>query len=173
MADPDPSSPETGLIIDVEVESSRWSDTLEHPEEVCRAAAASALAGVDDAPEIPALSVLLSDDETIAGLNSQFRGKDVPTNVLSFPAGDTYPDGTVMLGDIAVAHETVAREAADAGIAIEDHLRHMIVHGTLHLLGFDHQDDDEAQTMETLEVQVLATMGVANPYADAPLEAEQ
>lgn len=170
MADPEPSSPDTDLILDIDIECPGWSASIDDPEALCRQAARSALAGVGDVPDYSALSILLSDDETIAGLNTQFRGKDGPTNVLSFPAGDVYPDGVVMLGDIAIAFETVEREAAASGIAVGDHLVHMVVHGTLHLLGYDHQSDAEADDMESLETRVLAGLGIADPYAEANAE---
>ena len=170
MAGPEPSSPETDVAIDISIECVGWSAVVKDPDECCRSAARSALAVATALPDLPALSVLLGDDEAIAALNSQFRGKAGPTNVLSFPAGDAYPDGVVMLGDIAVARETVEREAASAGISVADHLSHMIVHGTLHLLGFDHQSDAQAEEMESLEVKVLSGMGIANPYAEPGAE---
>jgi probable rRNA maturation factor len=109
--------------------------------------------------------VALSDDATVRELNARYRGKDKPTNVLSFPAlegfGAAEPQS---LGDIVLAQETVEREAAEQGIAAAHHLQHLVVHGLLHLLGFDHETDEEAQEMEGIEVEVLATLGIPNPY---------
>lgn len=166
MADPEPSSPDTDLSLDIAIECPGWSDSVTNPEERCREAVLASIAAVEGVSTQPALSILLSDDETIAALNTQFRDKQGPTNVLSFPAGDVYPDGTEMLGDIAVAHETVEREAEAARVSVGDHLSHMIVHGTLHLLGFDHQVDPEADEMEALETLILKSLGIADPYAE-------
>lgn len=164
MAAPDTSS---SFSPDIVVACPKWSESVDDPEALCSKAAAAALYAANDAPASVTLSVLLTDDEEITALNSQFRGKDNATNVLSFPAGDVYPDGSVMLGDIAVAYQTVASEAQTGGIDIAAHLTHMIVHGTLHLLGYDHETDDEAEEMEALESRVLGGLGVADPYAES------
>ena len=136
--------------------------------------AVSALAQV--APELanPRLSVslLLTSDAEVHALNRQWRQRDKPTNVLSFPmlAREELlalvPDGPPeLLGDVALAYETCAREAADKGIPLEDHAVHLIVHGLLHLAGHDHElGDDEAEAMEALETKALALMGIADPY---------
>lgn len=110
--------------------------------------------------------VALSDDATVRSLNARFRGKDKPTNVLSFPALERF-DGAVpqSLGDVVLAQETVEREAAEQGVAASHHLQHLVVHGLLHLLGFDHETDDEAQEMEGIEIEVLSTLGIPNPYS--------
>jgi probable rRNA maturation factor len=109
------------------------------------------------------VAILLTGDEAVATLNRNFRGKDGPTNVLSFPAAGRADNH---LGDIALAAGVVAREAEARGIAVEDHLRHLIVHGFLHLQGYDHQQDDEAEHMEDLERRALARLGVSDPYAE-------
>ncbi|WP_088347701.1 MULTISPECIES: rRNA maturation RNase YbeY [Rhodomicrobium] len=116
------------------------------------------------------VSFLLDSDEAIAALNAQYRGLDKPTNVLSFPAGDL-PEGAIMpegeappLGDIVIAYETVLREAAEEAKPPLDHLAHLSVHGLLHLAGFDHETDDEAEEMEALEREILADLGVPDPY---------
>jgi probable rRNA maturation factor len=122
------------------------------------------------------LGVELAGDAAVQLLNSQYRGKDKPTNVLSFPAYEglaeirSLPSGEapILLGDIILAYETVAREAKDQGKPFLDHLRHLAVHGTLHLLGFDHETDDEAEEMEASERRILATIGVADPYLSGP-----
>ncbi|WP_052464086.1 rRNA maturation RNase YbeY [Methyloceanibacter caenitepidi] len=127
------------------------------------------------------VTVVLTDDAEIRDLNRTWRGKDEPTNVLSFPSGDmpdaagAFDDDTqdgapVLLGDIVIALETTAAEAAEKAIPLSDHVSHLVVHGALHLLGFDHLDDTEAEQMEDLERQALASLGIADPYADdAPI----
>lgn len=120
------------------------------------------------------ISVRLTDDADVQVLNRDYRGKDKPTNVLSFPMVPpdllatlaNTDDGEVLLGDLAIARETVEQEAAKKGIAMTDHLTHLVVHGTLHLLGYDHIDDAEAIQMESLEKQILASLGIADPYQD-------
>ncbi|HEX7970330.1 MAG TPA: rRNA maturation RNase YbeY, partial [Stellaceae bacterium] len=104
--------------------------------------------------------------ELVRALNRQWRGKDVPTNVLSFPAlGATPPPGAPrLLGDVVLAFETVAAEAAAQDKPLADHLRHLVIHGVLHLLGFDHESDADAQRMEASEIAILAGLGVPDPY---------
>ncbi|MFM5885749.1 MAG: rRNA maturation RNase YbeY [Novosphingobium sp.] len=138
--------------------------------------AATALARV--APELanPRLtaSLLFADDAEVHALNREWRGKDKPTNVLSFPMLERAellalaPDGPPeLLGDIALALETCAREAADKGLSLEHHAAHLIVHGLLHLAGYDHETSpDEARVMEQLEIKALALLGIADPYGD-------
>jgi len=117
------------------------------------------------------LAVMLTDDTGIRTLNNNWRGIDKPTNVLSFPAlqptgprGDD--DAPRMLGDIAIAYETMRREADDEGKPFEHHLSHLTVHGFLHLIGYDHETDGEAEEMEALETEILAHLGIPDPYAD-------
>ena len=137
-------------------------------EGLARRAVEAALAVAGEAPRSPAeLSLLLTDDAAVRELNRTWRGLDKPTNVLSFPgSGRASPDGVFHLGDIALAHETVAAEAAGEGKSLADHLTHLIVHGTLHLLGHDHERDADAETMEALEIEALARLGIADPYRD-------
>lgn len=113
------------------------------------------------------IDVLLTSDAEMQILNKQWRGKDKTTNVLSFPSPDMpVPEGEVAhLGDIVLAWGAVAREAQDAGITLADHLTHLVVHGTLHLLGLDHEDDADADMMEKKETEILAGIGLADPYA--------
>ena len=130
---------------------------------------ASVLAEMDDPPRLAEVSLVLCDDAFIRTLNKTWRGKDKPTNVLSFPAAFVpgLDAGPLMLGDVVVAFETSASEAADGGLSLRDHLAHLIVHGLSHLLGFDHEDDGDAATMERLESRALATLGIASPYGGA------
>lgn len=109
-------------------------------------------------------TILLTDDAEMRALNRTWRGKDEPTNVLSFPASDS-PREDGALGDLAIAYETAKAEADQAGIPLSDHVSHLVVHGVLHLLGFDHLDDAEADKMEDLEREALASLGIADPYA--------
>lgn len=111
------------------------------------------------------VSFLFGDDARIRDLNRQFRGKDQPTNVLSFPGPEPL-ESALFLGDIALAFETIGCEAREQGKSLQDHSRHMIVHGFLHLLGYDHEDDAEADEMEAVEIRVLRALGVENPYRD-------
>jgi probable rRNA maturation factor len=119
-------------------------------------------------------SLLFTSDDEVHELNREWRGKDKPTNVLSFPMLEREdllalaPEGPPeMLGDLALAHETCAREAAEKGISLDDHAAHLIVHGLLHLAGHDHVDSDEqAEAMEALEIAALAKLGIADPYGD-------
>ena len=119
------------------------------------------------------ISFRLTGDDEVRTLNAQFRHKDKPTNVLSFPmiqpdlietVSQNSDDGEVLLGDIVLAHGVCAREAGERGISVENHATHLMVHGTLHLLGYDHMGDDEAEHMEAIEIDALAALGIADPY---------
>ncbi|MGQ9366261.1 rRNA maturation RNase YbeY [Azospirillum sp. ST 5-10] len=151
-------------------EAGAWPEDAEWlAERACLAALAAAWDG--DGPA--ELSLVLADDALVHRLNRDYRGKDKPTNVLSFAlteaeGPDPDPGAPTLLGDVVLAWETVAGEAAEQGKALGDHLAHLVVHGTLHLLGYDHEDDAEADEMERREVEVLAGLGVADPYAGAP-----
>jgi len=117
-----------------------------------------------------ALAIMLTDDSGIRTLNNNWRGIDKATNVLSFPAlqppAGAPSDAPRMLGDIAIAYETMRREADEEHKPFDHHLSHLAVHGFLHLIGFDHENDDEAEEMEALETQILAHLGIPDPYAD-------
>jgi probable rRNA maturation factor len=156
------------IAIDILVESEAWQ-ALPEAEDVARRAIAFAAASTDENRWRNAeLSVLFCDDATIAVLNGQWRGQEKPTNVLSFPAlplRGAAPPGRAPLGDIAIAYETLVREAVESGKTASAHLAHLAVHGFLHLVGYDHQIDDEAERMERLERDILARIGVADPYA--------
>jgi probable rRNA maturation factor len=146
------------VSVDVEVEARAWTELLPDAEALARAAAEAALHGSDGPQDV---SVLLADDGAVQELNARFRGKDAPTNVLSFPAA---PSAAPHLGDVALAWGVCAREAQAQGKPLAHHLQHLVVHGVLHLLGFDHEAEREAEEMEALERVVLARLGVDDPY---------
>jgi probable rRNA maturation factor len=114
------------------------------------------------------VSLVFTNDAAIREINAEWREQDKPTNVLSFPAFPLAPGGKPgpMLGDIILAEETLRREALDLGVAFEDHLTHLLVHGFLHLFGYDHMTEEEAAVMEGLEIRILAELGLENPYGD-------
>jgi probable rRNA maturation factor len=154
------------LTIEVSIHSERWQTPCSNAEVLAEKAVRAALAAADvRGPAI--MGVILTDDAEQRRLNRDYRGKDASTNVLSFPIGDGVPGGgPVMLGDVVLAFETAAREANEQQKPLADHLRHLVVHGVLHLLGFDHETDAEAAVMETREREILAGLGVPDPYRD-------
>ncbi|MEQ8605102.1 MAG: rRNA maturation RNase YbeY [Marivibrio sp.] len=164
---PDAAAPIAPLEADVLPESDGWPDWA---VAVVKAAAAAAYAdaALADPPPPAQVAVLLADDAALRRLNREYRGQDAPTNVLSFPNDDEPPDGEpLFLGDMALAWETLAREAAAMGKSDRDHATHLVVHGMLHLMGMDHEDDDEAAEMEALEIEILARrFGIENPYEE-------
>jgi probable rRNA maturation factor len=123
-----------------------------------------------EAPGTAVVDITLTDDDEQHALNRTWRGKDAPTNVLAFPAADPAtpvpPGAPLLLGDVVLAFETVGREAAEQDKTLADHLRHLVVHGVLHLLGYDHENATEAAIMETREIAILSELGVSNPYRD-------
>lgn len=147
------------LNVTVTLQEKRWKAVLkpycETVEDVCK----SALRATKFAKKRTALelAVVLADDKTIRGLNRDFRGIDKATNVLSFP-------GEEHVGDIILAYDTVTREAKEQKKSIRHHALHLLVHGTLHLAGYDHIRDKDAASMETLEIKILKSLGVSNPY---------
>ena len=159
-------------------EATPWPDDLDWQARAGEAAAAALAltpyAALADAAPLVEVAIRLTDDDEVQALNRDFRGKDKPTNVLSFPqvqpdlleTMSNSDDGEILLGDIVLARETCVREAEEKGIAIVDHATHLIVHGALHLVGYDHMDDASAAAMEALEVKALASLGIANPYAE-------
>jgi probable rRNA maturation factor len=157
-------------ITEVLVVADCWLTEPDAEAVIQRAVAAAAeltRAGLDEAE----LAVMLTDDAGIRTLNLNWRGIDKPTNVLSFPAlpptGASGPDDAPrMLGDIAIAYETTRQEADDEQKPFDHHLSHLAVHGFLHLIGYDHEKDDEAEKMESLEQEILAQLGIPDPYAD-------
>jgi len=117
------------------------------------------------------VSLCLADDAALRALNAHWRGTDKPTNVLSFPSAPSDRVGqSSTLGDIALAYETLAREAEDLGVPLADHYRHLLAHGFLHLIGYDHETDAEAERMEALETRILGRLGAADPYARAVVD---
>lgn len=140
--------------LNIVLEAGEWEETLPDSQSL----AEKALEFIEGE-----LSLVLADDAFIQDLNHQFRGKNMPTNVLSFPSDDE--DG--YLGDVIVALETLEREAKEQGKSLAHHFTHMVIHGALHLQGYDHEDDAEAEEMENKEIQMLAEVGIANPYETA------
>jgi len=178
----------SNVEIIVSVEEGGWEDELPDVADLCLRAAHAALARAEGVPAGPAeLSVVLADDAVVHELNRQYRGQDKPTNVLSFavfadaedeegpPAGaegelhtECLAEGDgppILLGDVILAFETCVREAREQCKPFPDHLTHLVIHGVLHLLGYDHIDDSEADAMERLETEILAGLGIDDPYA--------
>lgn len=161
-------------LIDCVLEDDRWADLQAQADTACAATLTHLNLPADDFE----ISLLGCDDARIAELNADFRAKPTPTNVLSWPSDEraAEEDGAMPdlpeasnpmdaeLGDIAIAFETCAREAAEQGKPMSDHVTHLLVHGTLHLLGFDHIRPKDAALMEGLEVEILASLGIADPY---------
>jgi probable rRNA maturation factor len=161
---------EIALDADEEWDSSRsWDRLVRRAAEA--AIAESAYPDVADSDRPVELSVSLSGNDQVRELNAKWRGNDKPTNVLSFPMADerdltkaNVDGGELLLGDIILAHGVCQAEAAEKGVTVEQHATHLVVHGTLHLLGYDHHDDRDAADMEAREVRALARLGIANPY---------
>ena len=162
---------EVALEADAEWDSSRsWDELAREAAEA--AIAESGFPQLATSKRLVELSVRLAGDEEVRGLNAKWRGKDKPTNVLSFPLANAddlkaanIVAGELLLGDIVLAHGVCAAEAADKGVSVQEHATHLVVHGTLHLLGYDHQDDETAAEMESREVRALARLGISDPYA--------
>lgn len=160
------------LDIQIAVEADGWQneDELEALSGRVLEAAAAFLASEEKQPfpsAPPEVSLVFSDDAQVQEINAEWRGQDKPTNVLSFPAFPLIPGGKPgpMLGDIIIARETVEREAIDLDKSFDEHLTHLMVHGFLHLFGYDHMETDEAERMESIETRILATLGLSDPYA--------
>jgi probable rRNA maturation factor len=163
------------MTLEIALDSDEEWDSSRSWEQLARTAAAAAIAE-SAFPELAEersveISVTLTGDEQVRALNAQWRGKDKPTNVLSFPMADerdlgraNLAEAELLLGDIILARGVCAAEAAEKGVSVEDHAAHLLVHGTLHLLGYDHHNDGEAEDMEAREVRALARIGIANPY---------
>jgi probable rRNA maturation factor len=151
----------SGPAIDVIVDSPRWKRHPAAARLVRRAVTTAAPA----AARTCELAVMLTDDKSIRALNRQWRGKNAATNVLSFPAASGGRPAAGLLGDIVIAYETTAAQSRAEGKPFEHHLVHLVVHGFLHLLGYDHESDGEAEEMERLERRILARLDVPDPYA--------
>ena len=162
------------LEIDVTVAEPEWNASFLDVEAIAKRAMTITLELVDLPRKIKdralEVSVVLANDDLLHVLNREYRNMDKPTNVLSFAtldSDDPVPDeGPYPLGDIILSYQTIDREANEQGKFFKDHFTHMIVHGTLHLVGYDHQTEDEATHMETLEIRILEKMNIQNPYMD-------
>ena len=161
------------LTLEIDIESP-WPETTDWEALAARAAGALSVVAPELAKECLSASMIFTSDEEVQVLNAEWRGKDKPTNVLSFPMLeredllDLPDDGPPeMLGDIALAFETCAREAEEKGITLQDHASHLIIHGLLHLAGLDHEiSDEDARALEILDIKALALIGIADPYGD-------
>jgi probable rRNA maturation factor len=175
MADPGPSSARPPrLEMEIVRRAELWDAIPLSDERLALAAEAAFMAAPPPKAGRFEATLVLAGDEDMRTLNRTWRGKDAATNVLSFPAGATVGEGCdesfgepCPLGDVVLAGETVLQEAALEGIAVADHVCHLVVHGMLHLLGHDHERDDAAEMMEALETKVLASLGIADPYGQA------
>lgn len=167
------------MTMDLTLEDPRWTSVTLN--QLANRATTTTLTHLKLHPEMCEFTLLACNDARIADLNDTFRDKPTPTNVLSWPATDLSADqpgaapdppkpdftGEIALGDIAIAWETCAREATDGAIPLNDHVTHLIVHGLLHLLGYDHIRDPDATLMERLEGEILGKLGITNPYSGA------
>ena len=154
------------MSVSIDIDDDAWAK-VPGLEDLARRAVAVALAGAGLDTAKCETAILFTDDDTMAGINAEWRGKANPTNVLSFPAPEDLPvpaGEEKPLGDIVLASGVVASEAAEQGKTLPDHTAHLIVHGVLHLVGFDHEDDAEAEKMERLEIETLKGLGISNPY---------
>lgn len=158
----EPEQPDSIIDIAVAVSDPAWELAVPDAERLCVESALAVLRAVAKPAE---LSIVLSSDADVRVLNRDYRGKDKATNVLSFPSGlSSDLSGTDMLGDVILAFETVSMEADRDGKSLASHLRHLVVHGILHLLGYDHETEEEASEMERREVEILAGFGISDPY---------
>lgn len=163
----------TSPTVEVSIQDPQWEQLQGNINKIINATITTTLSqailpreALDKALEI---SIVLANDDLVHILNREYRDKDKPTNVLTFATLDSdepITEGPLNLGDVILAYETVRVEATDQGKFILDHLKHLIVHGVLHLLGYDHQTEEEATDMETLEIRILERLGVQNPYID-------
>jgi probable rRNA maturation factor len=166
------------MTLEIDIEAGEEWDSSTDWRKLVRAAAEAAISHsafpqLAQSPRAVELSVRLASDDEVRALNAQWRGKDKPTNVLSFPqlepaaleeVADSGPE--LMLGDVVLARGVCAREADEKAISLDQHAAHLVVHGTLHLLGHDHHDDPSAAEMEGREVRALARLGIDDPYGD-------
>lgn len=148
------------ITVDIEIEDEAWTAAAPEAEALVWRAAQAVLDAHEDI-EGQGIVILLTDDDSVQALNRDFRQKDYATNVLSFPSPPN-PEGQI--GDIALAYGVCAREAVEQGKSLDHHLQHLVAHGVLHLLGYDHEGDDEAEAMEALEREILAGLDIPDPY---------
>lgn len=173
------------MLVDLRIAEPAWSRALPGVDAIAARAADAVLRAVDFSPDRCEISLLLSSDDEIASLNERFRGRSGATNVLSWPSltlekplfgeddltrlfamQEQSTDGRVFIGDVALAFGVVQREAETGFKSLEAHVSHLIVHGVLHLLGYDHEREDEAEAMATREIAALSVIGVADPYRE-------
>ena len=160
---------ESVLNVDISIDADGWRDVIPRLELTVRLAAEETVKVSGYGGTKAEISVLMTDNCTIAGLNENWRGKPDSTNVLAFP-GELEGPGPVLLGDIVLAIETIIAEANADGIKLSDHISHLVIHGVLHLLGHDHVTEYEAVKMEGLETKILKTLGISNPYQDSRMK---
>ena len=154
------------IILDIEIEGGDWPDESAALIEAAIAEAQAHIAPIEGEPE---LSILLTDDARQKTLNTQWRDKASATNVLSFPQIEPFAPLKGLLGDISVAYETLVREADDLGLEFSHHLTHLVVHGFLHIVGYDHTNHETAEQMESMERLILARLGIDGPYKEQEL----
>ena len=153
--------------VDVFVEEDQWIKALPLCEDLCSKAVKAVFDFKDLIKESFHVNIILANNDFVQKLNREFRGKNKPTNVLSFPSETDYNDDDEnMLGDIFLAFETIQSEAVADSKSLEHHLQHLVIHGFLHLLSYDHEIDSDAEIMEDLEINILNSMGIKNPYLD-------
>lgn len=160
------------ISIDTLIEDENWRTALVNYEDLINKSVSQTLNHIktlDDTNQLIEVSVTLTNDQNIQKLNNNFRQKDKPTNVLSFPQNDWSTedwkdDPVLLLGDVVVSFQTIHKEAEEQSKSLEHHFTHMLVHSIVHLFGYDHETDDEAEEMEALEIQILKQMGIKNPY---------
>lgn len=162
------SSNQTVLDISVDIQGSEWTNIQFDLVGLCRSAAREAVSSAKKISGHVEISIVLAGDDFVQGLNRNWRHIDSPTNVLAFPcSADADPiDGEQLLGDVIVADQTTRREAAELGLPLEHHVAHLIIHGVLHLLGYDHMNDADAEEMEHVEILALANLGIESPYQE-------
>jgi probable rRNA maturation factor len=160
--------------IDITISEPEWNASFLDVEKIARTAIANTLKVAKLPKEVDGrnieISIVLANDDLIQVLNREYREIDKPTNVLTFASIDADApvpiDGPFPLGDVILAYQTISRESKEQGKFFKDHYTHILVHGVLHLLGYDHENDDEATIMETLEIRILEKMNIQNPYMD-------
>lgn len=161
------------VALAISVEAGKWGD-IDAVEALVQSALQAAVRDLSQVetqpfpPDPPEVSVVLADDDMVAGINARWRAEPKATNVLSFPAYPLTPGGRPgpMLGDIILARQTIEREARELAKPIDEHITHLILHGFLHLFGYDHKQSDEADKMETIETRILAALDLSDPYGD-------